>query len=647
MTSDRVRTRRIIVFKQGCLLFFLALCHVASAWSMSPKEPDSYELGLEQKDRGNWQTALQTWLAASDSLQKQDVSDPRIGMAFIQLVTEQKATDYYQQASKIYFRGFSHFDLHVFKEAIGVEIERIRPLLTNTEGEGWRDLLEREDSALGREITSFWIRKDPIPTTEINERLIEHWERIAYMRANLNLDETTVYGTDDRGLVFIKYGVPERKYSGKLGIDQFEIMRWFDDFLLRQEIQRFNNMPDFELWLYDNLRKGSTTPFLFGKKAGFGKYGLRYGLEDLIPERAFRRRSSKTTTGILPGAILQLMYYRELINVDKFYSERYRELESLWINARATGRQSPSYDVIRGLVSHYHSVDKFTAEFKYLPEDRTDAFEGLEKLYLNHKLFRYLDRQRQPALSVTIVSSDEPIDKDFGERFFKRAEKTRFKNRHVLIIHNENQRMLDPILNYPDVHGYNTSVFTVEHDPLFMYTVTAEKVILDVRKAELQESDLPDTAKVIGIRSVVLDAEPLVAGFEVFEVSDAIVGTAALPDLADSGIYPFKTMPVDPVKSSSVQVYWQFYNLKLNSKGKGKLRVEYQLQAIRKKGKVDKKTEFLKRTFEHEFATRDGDYLFTVDISRLKPARYELILKVTDRQAKTKRVRKTRFRIAG
>ena len=239
------------------------------------------------------------------------------------------------------------------------------------------------------------------------------------------------------------------------------------------------------------------------------------------------------------------------------------------------------------------------------------------------------------------------LDKDFGERFFKRAEKTRFKNRHVLVVHDENQRMLDPVVDYPDVHGYNTSVFTVEHNPLFMYTVAAEKVILDVRKAELQESDLPDTAKVIGVQSALLEAEPLVAGSEIFEVSDTIVGTDALPDLADSGVYPFKPMPVDPVKSSSVQIYWQFYNLKLNSKGKGKLRVEYQLQAIKKKGKVDKKTEFLKRTFEHEFATSDGDYLFTLDISRLKPARYELTLKVTDRQAKTKRVRKSRFRIAG
>lgn len=631
------------------LQFSISLLTACSCLAFTPALGDSnfYEQGALQRDQGNWQDALDIWASVLDASDGRRAPDPRIGFSFIELVTEKEAVTLYEKASDLYFWGLAGTDFSPHSVDIKKEVQRISPILTRDQRSTWLKLFEKNDKELLKSIREFWIRKDPILTTEVNERLVEHWRRIAVARSKFNKDSTSVYQTDDRGIVFVKYGAPESSYSGKLGLDQFEIMRWLDDFLLRQEIQRFNQMPEFEIWIYEHLEKGSTTTFLFGKKSGYGKYGLRYGIEEFIPDRGFRRGSTHTTSGILPGFLLQLMYYRELIDVDDFYLERYRELEGRWINARAAGDLSPNSDVLRGLRAHYKSLDLKNAKFESFEPDRTNSFEALEKLYLNYKIFRYLDDNRQPRLNVTVVSSDEPIDKNFSERFFKPAKKSKFKHRHVLIVYDENQRMLDRMVDYPDVTNYNTSVFSVAHNSSYMYGVTAEKVILDVRKAELQESDLPDTAKVIGVQSALLEAEPLVAGSEIFEVSDTIVGTDALPDLADSGVYPFKTMPVDPVKSSSVQIYWQFYNLKLNSKGKGKLRVEYQLQAIKKKGKVDKKTEFLKRTFEHEFATSDGDYLFTLDISRLKPARYELTLKVTDRQAKTKRVRKSRFRIAG
>jgi GWxTD domain-containing protein len=61
--------------------------------------------------------------------------------------------------------------------------------------------------------------------------LIEHWERIAYARKKYNLGSYTAYGTDDRGLIYIKYGKPTRIKSGFLGAGTAEIRMRVDDFL--------------------------------------------------------------------------------------------------------------------------------------------------------------------------------------------------------------------------------------------------------------------------------------------------------------------------------------------------------------------------------------------------------------------------------
>ena len=343
--------------------------------SQTNQQPDFYEQGIAKRDSGNWQAALDIWLAGYDSLNQQK-PDARLGVAFIELATQKKAEKYYEQASEIYFWGLSENSVGEYKQKLREEIERTKLLLDKEAYSEWLRLLKKNDFGLSRKINAFWVSKDPMRTTEMNERLIEHWERISYSKENFKNEPTTIYGTDDRGLIFIKYGEPDKKLAGKLGTNQMEIMRWFpSDFLLRQEIQRYNNNAEVEIWTYRGLKKDEATVFLFGKKSGFGKYGLRYGVEDFIPDRAFRRSSTRTTVGIMPGAFIQLMYYSELFSADGFFMDRFRELEALWGNARAAGDLSPNRDVLLGLMGHYRSIDQDNVEFKHLPLDRTAVFE--------------------------------------------------------------------------------------------------------------------------------------------------------------------------------------------------------------------------------------------------------------------------------
>ncbi len=611
-------------------------------------ETGLYAEGLARSESGNWQEALQLWREAGDSLGNSAEVDPRLGIAFIRLATEHKAQEHYTAACETYLNGLSNTRSGAYKEAVKEEIERLAVLMPAEVSSQWLQLLDDNRKELSLRIRSFWMRHDPIPTSAVNERLLEHWQRIAYAREHFTQDDNTVFATDDRGLAYVKFGAPDRHFRGQLGVNQLESMRWVNDFLLRQEIQRFNSMPECEIWLYNDLVKDRTTSFIFGKKSGYGRYGIRFGVEDFISEAAFRRTSTKTTRGILPGSFLQLIYYRDLIDVDRFYFDRYRDLEVRWVNARAGGQISPDHSMLRGLVSHYKSIDTKNTSFEFLPPESTHTLEGIEKLYLNYKVFRRLSPDGQPQMAVFVVSSNQPIDANFAEPFFEPASKTRFKHRHVLISYSDDWQILDRVVQYPALENYTTSVFFLPHHTASRFAVVAEKMILDVRKAELHESDIPDTAKVIGIASAFLEENaPLSADSEAFEVTDLIVGQKTPAALAESYPHSFPVVPVDPVRPSQVKVFLQIFNLRLSSKMRANYRLYCEVTAAKNKGKADKKREYLKKSMDFDIAETTTDSAFDLNLTDLDPGPYRLTVTIIDKNANKKKVRQSSFRIRG
>jgi len=60
---------------------------------------------------------------------------------------------------------------------------------------------------------TFWTSKDPFYLTEVNERELEHFSRIAYANLRFSRPEKNIEGWQtDRGKVLIRYGKPEYKY---------------------------------------------------------------------------------------------------------------------------------------------------------------------------------------------------------------------------------------------------------------------------------------------------------------------------------------------------------------------------------------------------------------------------------------------------
>ncbi|RMF66040.1 MAG: GWxTD domain-containing protein [Calditrichaeota bacterium] len=610
--------------------------------------PDLYEKGLQEKKLGHWRKALETWREGQASSGGRLAPDPRIGIGFIELATENQAKSFYEDASRLYFWGLTLEDWSPYSEVLTREVERVAPLADEETAARWRNLLESKDPALGEALRVFWLKRDPIPTTPKNERLLEHWERIAYARAHFKKDSTSVYGTDMRGLVFVKYGAPDESFANTLGYDLYEIMRLFDDFTLRQEIQRFNTHPEYEIWRYYGLEPRRSTVFIFGKKEGFGRYGLRQGIEDFIPDRAFRRTSTVTTYGVLPGAVLQLMYYSELRNIDRYFLDRYNEQETLWRNARSANRLSPNYDIIRGILGHYRSLDRTLVTFKFLPSDRTSAYEGLEQLDLKVKTFRHLDASGRPRLCIMAVAAQQPVDENFSVRFFKAEEKTRYKYRYVLLKYDARWRRRERTLTYPAMKNVNTATFAFLHqEDLPNFVVVAERLVLGVRKVGLEESDLPDTVNVVGINSRILEhIQPLSADSTRPEMSDLILGRKTPRDVVAEADYAFPVIPVDPLqRRRPVQLYLELYHLPVSNGGARKATLRYEVRRIEKKGDRVKKKRKQDGRFVLPNTGTQIKQAFRLDFSSLKAGDYELQVEFKDKKSKTELSRVVAFRL--
>lgn len=117
----------------------------------------------------------------------------------------------------------------------------------------------------------FWRRLDPSPLTKANERLIEHYRRVAYARRYYGEGE---FPWDDRGEVYVRFGKPD--HTSKSGDIQNEMDREIQDarqnYVNRRRIalrirpgQPIFPVPAvswWEYWVYADLEGGTEFDFV-------------------------------------------------------------------------------------------------------------------------------------------------------------------------------------------------------------------------------------------------------------------------------------------------------------------------------------------------------------------------------------------------
>lgn len=653
-------------------LFFLILMSIP----VSAAGADHYEQGRRFMETGEWKAGLQTWWSAKTDSSYQRERDIRVALAFIEYVTENDLEMYFGNASDLYLWAFSDRTDGRYLDDLCMEASRVAPLLAPEEEKEWNRRIKKKDPTLASDIHRFWLESDPRPTTTGNERLIEHWRRIAYARQMFQMNRNSVYDCDDRGLIYVKYGEPFRKKSGFLGSSAaslLELSRWLgpsrkmaqsqaemraksnlikggfsskvvtpEEDITMMNIKLWDPKPEYEVWLYTGLHERRSVIYLFSRENGTGPFELVDGVEEALP-RVMGRSMGNYVPRLRQG-IYQIMYYAELANFDDFFYHRYRDLEMVWDHAANNDRMPNHHEVklLSAFNDHNRGEDKFNAPARYSMPERS-GFELLTgSIEVGTHFYRFLDEQNEPELVVYTLSSPQIQAEYLVADESGRLGPPPYRLLHTLILRDDGLRELYRLNDQLSGSEQNMSVFRLPHiHQRAHFTVSSEAIYEPDTTGRLNNDLFPDILA-LGKESCLADA-PLNRSRRDLELSDLVFGIEMPEDLKISGI-PVPIIPLDRFAADDpVKMYLEIYHLLVDENGKGHGNIEYLITRYRDDEKKQK--PLISSSFNYQTQGRRGRELVSLDISRLKPGDYEFHVRVTDNLSNSRKTRTARFSI--
>lgn len=623
------RMTRIVYVTIACVFMGFA----SSAGDSIKK--DYYKRGLKAKQQGDVQKALMIWGQARKKTTDSRKIDARIGFSYIGTVTEQKLHDHYEQASLMYFWALDATNLRKNFEAVEDELERLQPLFDGKEYRRLRRLLKSGNRSVMNEIRGYWLKNDPTPDEDYNERLLEHWERIAFSRKHFDENSVTVYETDDRAKIYIKYGPPDYVKEGVLKFNFSDVKSWvreltrlgthrrsslfsgstqssvtgqggnsnvqsefgnsrfFETEAVSEEISRqvrqyFMN-PKYSIWVYRGLNEDpfSNVIYIFGEPGDGGRFGLRRSVEDFIPKRAFRPVNRLGSTSITPAILLQLMIYDELSIADPFFGDAFRSLESSIFNI--------SNPVSSQLAFKQRAQSEFKlAEFKATaPADISLYEKTMPRLELHYRQYRMLDDNNNPYLLVNV--STYPQEAFITSSAVDLANRRNIENyllTYTAQIRDESYNLLEEKKVSPDFNNRsyninemkkNRAVSSLIRIP-YVSETAFQSLSATLENPELDRSINPNTypTTLKGMGKVnMTQPEVLSTDESVLEMGDVILGYRLKEQEAPLD-FPFQINVFNEVPTGeNLMIHFEIYHLQLGGGETGKFQMEYRVRSAK------------------------------------------------------------------
>lgn len=451
-------------------------------------ETDAYHLGLQLIREGAYEEAINFWIEEKARLSQNGDADFRIGIAAIELITQQQLTRLYPLASSFYFWGLQSRDIERFHPYIESELSRLQPIMSETLHAELSSYLRQRSPRVLAGIRGFFVQLNPVLTTNQNERLLEHWERIAYAREHFTRNTNSVYGTDDRGLIYVRYGPADRIESGSFSMNVNDILHFAGEIINQQENERARDPSQglreastglmgfiqeevfkdnlaklitenvltqrisdrFEVWVYENRqwpgRRNVT--FMFGVNAQSGGYGLQASPEAFIPMSAFRERRMRLGDfNFNAGPLIQLSMYKDLRFVDDTFMDIYYDYYDRLMSDQSI-IQEASYTHLM-----YRYADELEA-IRNLAPQMSSVFDTFSDIPLEVRQYRFLDEAGQPAELVFLYSRPHSrIVNDFNQfRRESNGEQPEYHIRHSVSIYTGDWELLDRTHDFPPVY---------------------------------------------------------------------------------------------------------------------------------------------------------------------------------------------------
>lgn len=672
-------------------LLMLAVCP-------SQAQPQvAYERGLEELYLGNTTRALDIWYEA---YQEEGGVDSRIGFEFIRVVTESEMHRYFEEATELYYRALLNGSGMDSRVAIRQEIDRLRPLVGEGMHRQWMEWWEEGSPELGPDMRGYWVREDPTPSRVSNERLIEHWERIAAAKNRFTRNSRTVYGTDERALIYIRYGEPDRTRSGILTLQMYNVKNWLHNQLnpyaeveegrpgqstgeenmpnrqqlldrLEDAIYEFHRYPEYEVWFYDDLATEGNDPvlFIFGTDVRSEEFRLQRSIDDFIPERAFNPERTRrqdgvefTRAGITPALMLQMLYYEQLVQVDPLFEERLNKLRD---NVLEQGLQA-----LQGMDLNFREDSREVISQRSLraPNDKSAYVGEIPSIPFEVYQYRFLDEDLNPYVLTYLESSaHEAFLIDYHRNRVRQGENARdladsvsvtddfpyYQLVHTLQEYDENWNRSESFQDNPGLVVNRTvgdrpisrSMFTSPHTSRNHQSASVELMNYDPESRKIFNTPFHPALR--GLNKIQFRmAEPLQSYADSLEMADLVLGYES--DEVKTEPFPFVVANDAQIPAEETLVlHFEVYNLERHDDETEftEFELTYRILPVDESGEVrtDQAEFVLTLNFINEHTTVIED--LEIETADLHPGLYDLRVRVVDMITGQEKERTTRFEV--
>ncbi|WP_340104004.1 GWxTD domain-containing protein [Rhodohalobacter sp. 8-1] len=686
----------MLLFRYSFLVGFVVACWLSGAVMLQAQQPSAYQQGLEQLYRGNVDEALAYW---ETNYTEQSRVDARIGFEYLRIVTEQNFTERFEEATEMYYRALLKGAGANSRIAVRQEIERLKPIVGDGIFRQWTEWWDDEKDKLGSDIRGYWIQLDPTPAHVVNERLIEHWQRIAEARDRFTKNSSTIYGTDERALIFVRYGEPDRVQSGLLTLQDMNIKPWLEQQIIRRQprnpdeadnleyddvrlpqlreqalefiLYENHRYPEYEIWFYDDItvNSESSVPFIFGTNIRNDQFEKLRTIEEFIPERAYSSQPFEerdmlqfTRSGITPALMLQMLYYEQLSSIDPFFEQRLNSLRDRVLEQER--------EVYSGLDTEFRkeSAELIQQQVLHAPRQLSTIESKIPSVPINVYQYRLLDESQTPIL-VTFVESDprEAFMIDFTRNridtvsltMIQQAEDIsntlpQYQLQHSLQTYNANweltgRKTAEPgftIQRNPFRAGAST-VFWSEHTHRAQRSASAELKNTD-ESTQAPAFDTPYPEAIRGLGSVhYREPEPLSTNPDSLQVADLVLGYGIdTNEMSEEKMFPFFVANSQTIPwQETLALHFEVYNLRVQPNGFSRFELTYQILPVDESGKVlTDQTEFV---LTLNFTSEENRLVENLEIETadLMPGLYELRVQITDVNSDQQVDRHTRFEV--
>jgi len=133
------------------------------------------------------------------------------------------------------------------------ELVSVYPVLDPSMSQKYSGL---DEDAKNKFTSAFWKQRDPLFLTDLNERLVEHYNRVAYVNMRFGDFEKGINGWQtDQGKTHIRFGAPKHKYRTRPSISIDAALKGsgvsFNNPSLENDKPYLN--ASNEVWIYDNF----------------------------------------------------------------------------------------------------------------------------------------------------------------------------------------------------------------------------------------------------------------------------------------------------------------------------------------------------------------------------------------------------------